>query len=175
LKCGVNNCRLGQLTNIRDSALSWDLTDDCCYKPGEERCSGGNSCCTSRNKCGKGEGDCDRDTDCKDGLKCGVNNCRLGQLTNIRDSASSWDLTDDCCYKPGEGRCSGGNSCCTSKNKCEKGEGDCDRDTDCKGGLKCGVNNCRLGQLTNIRDSASSWDLTDDCCFDPDVPNQISL
>lgn len=38
-------------------------------------------------------GDCDCDDDCRVGLMCGNNNCPH-QL--IR----SFDVTDDCCYKP---------------------------------------------------------------------------
>ena len=33
------------------------------------------SCCGSSYKCGYGEGDCDGDSDCIDGLKCGTDNC----------------------------------------------------------------------------------------------------
>ena len=48
------------------------------------------------NKCDEGEGDCDFDSDCKDGLKCGdsFNNC-------WPNSGGEWDTKDDCCYKPG--------------------------------------------------------------------------
>ena len=56
-------------------------------------CSGGDSCCNEDNKCDVGEGDCDYDSDCLDGLVCGWNNC---------DSTgdAEWDWNDDCCYKP---------------------------------------------------------------------------
>merc|ERR1719245_829040 len=33
------------------------------------------SCCTSEFQCLAGEGDCDSDSDCADGLVCGTNNC----------------------------------------------------------------------------------------------------
>ena len=36
----------------------------------------------------------------------------------------------------------GANSCCTEDNPCDEGEGDCDSDSDCKGSLECGSNNC---------------------------------
>ena len=32
-------------------------------------------CCTKENPCSEGDGDCDVDEDCKDGLICGTNNC----------------------------------------------------------------------------------------------------
>jgi len=33
------------------------------------------SCCSTSNRCGVGQGDCDRDSDCQDGLICGNDNC----------------------------------------------------------------------------------------------------
>ena len=57
-------------------------------------CTGGDSCCTTTNKCGEDEGDCDKDSDCKEGLTCGNDNC-------IKNSGIQWDATDDCCYRPG--------------------------------------------------------------------------
>ena len=60
-------------------------------------CAGGNTCCTPNNKCGELEGDCDRDSDCDDGLMCGIDNCK--RITGIRDSVIDWDDTDDCCVK----------------------------------------------------------------------------
>ena len=57
-------------------------------------CTGGNSCCTSTNQCDVDEGDCDSDNDCKAGLKCGSNNCKV-------KTGLDWDSGDDCCFKPG--------------------------------------------------------------------------
>ena len=51
--------------------------------------------------------------------------------------------------------CTGGDSCCTSSNQCGENEGDCDSDADCKGDLKCGIDNC----------NGASFDGTDDCCY----------
>ena len=56
-----------------------------------EKCSGEDSCCTSSKKCGVDEGDCDWNSDCQDGLVCGIDNC---------PDKPSFDNTDDCC-KPG--------------------------------------------------------------------------
>ena len=47
------------------------------------------------NKCGEGEGDCDVDSDCFDGLKC------ANSLNNCPTSGYEWNSGDDCCYKPG--------------------------------------------------------------------------
>ena len=57
-------------------------------------CNGGDACCSTMNKCGEDEGDCDNDSDCKDALKCGNENCS-------QKRGFQWDATDDCCYRPG--------------------------------------------------------------------------
>ena len=46
--------------------------------------------------------------------------------------------------------------CCTPQSPCGIGEGDCDRDSDCSGALKCGNNNCiKWGK---------HWVSSADCC-----------
>ena len=49
-----------------------------------------------------------------------------------------------------------GITCCTTSNKCEIGEGDCDSDADCTGNLVCGKDNC----LSIFGHSPSDFD----CC-----------
>jgi len=139
LKCGSGNCR----------GLGFDSTDDCCYDPRQTvqgqggRCDGGDSCCSGGGQCSLGEGDCDDDRECSQGLVCGTDNCQ----------GAGFDSTDDCCRQ----RCYGGDTCCTEQNACREGEGDCDQDSDCAPGLRCGTDNCQgLG-----------FDSTDDCCYDP--------
>jgi len=68
------------------------------------RCRGGDHCCfvidhVFYNTCDEGEGDCDTDDDCKEGLKCGTNNCEFDGWGIIPHS-TGWDIYDDCCYKP---------------------------------------------------------------------------
>ena len=49
-------------------------------------------CCTETQSCDVGQGDCDSDDDCLDGLKCGENNCK---------SDFDWGKdSTDCCYRP---------------------------------------------------------------------------
>ena len=50
--------------------------------------------------------------------------------------------------------CNGGDSCCTTSNQCDIGEGDCDINAECKSGLVCGLQNC-IGD---------TFDANDDCC-----------
>ena len=52
---------------------------------------GGPNCCTSSQKCGEGEGDCDSDVDCAGNLKCGDDNC---------DTSLGFGSQFDCCYVP---------------------------------------------------------------------------
>jgi len=160
LKCGENNC--GDFRPSEgwpySSGGGWDLTDDCCYYV---PCDGQDRGC---QHLALGDGDCDHDNDCNPGLKCGENNC--GDFRSSEgwpySSGGGWDLTDDCCYKPCDGQDSG----------CQDlvlGDGDCDRDSDCKPGLKCGENNC--GDFRSSEgwpySSGGGWDLTDDCCYAP--------
>jgi len=126
LKCGSNNCRQFHPTA--------SPTSDCCYdKPGIGASDDGSYCSPSR-RCSVGQGDCDKDDDCAAGLTCGSNNCRQFHPTA--------QPTSDCCYdKPGIGA-SDDWSYCSSSRICSKGQGDCDRDSDCASGLICGTDNC---------------------------------
>jgi len=47
------------------------------------------SCCTVNNPCWIGEGDCDKDSECMDGLVCGKDNCEAGK---------GFDAKADCCH-----------------------------------------------------------------------------
>ena len=50
------------------------------------------SCCNKKSeKCGEKEGDCDKDSHCKSGLKCGTDNCPSG-----------FPSIYDCCYNASE-------------------------------------------------------------------------
>ena len=110
--------------------------------------------CSSSIPCPEDEGDCDKDSQCKEGLKCGINNC----LVELQ-----YEPFFDCCYKPCEG-----NDCCSADHLCGMNEGDCNFDHQCQFGLRCGYNNCP----TN-----SSYLPTDNCCYkltelmSPNYPN----
>ena len=51
--------------------------------------------------------------------------------------------------------------CCSKARKCNLGGGDCDRDDDCAGNLKCGSDNCRK----DFSSTGSNWSDSADCCF----------
>ena len=63
----------------------------------------------------------------------------------------------------------GGGNCCTSSNQCNEGEGDCDRDSDCFGDLKCGQGN----GFDNNCDSSLGFPSTHDCCYNPNKGRKI--
>ena len=52
--------------------------------------------------------------------------------------------------------CTGGDNCCTGSRPCRAGEGDCDVNSDCRGDLVCGLNNCQ----------GPGYDWEDDCCME---------
>ena len=63
------------------------------------------------------------------------------------------------CFLANQVSCTGGSredmhGCCTKKNPCSIGEGDCKDNDDCEGDLICGQNNC---------DDKFTWDSAD-CC-----------
>merc|ERR1712226_202464 len=79
------------------------------------RCNGQNDgCCTKKEKCDLGQGDCDNNDQCDGALTCGKDNCKQG---------TTFSKYDDCC----EGiRCNGQNDgCCTEYKPCDLGQGDC--------------------------------------------------
>ena len=72
-----------------------------------------------------------------------------------------------CSLIPDQDACPPGPSCekngddnfCEKHCPCSVGKGDCDHDSDCKGNLKCGHNNCN-------RSYGAPFDFDDDCCCD---------
>ena len=154
----------------------------------------GDSYCTKNNKCKVGEGDCDRDSDCQSGLKCGQRNNREGlpglfgfekfEGKNGKDKEGDGDYCYDPNYYQNAAEADpdffdltlvqvvyiGDNP----KTKMSIGEGDCDRDSDCKSGLKCGQRGAFEGlpgltgwekvEGKNGKDKAGDGDY----CYDPD-------
>jgi len=142
-ECGEDNCQ-----TFHPSANKWA---DCCV---EKKCGGGGddwNCCTKNNPCPIGQGDCDNNSDCAEGLVCGTDNCR--------DTNPDALQAADCCM---EVKCQGDSTnwnCCNGSNRCSEGGGDCDEDADCQDGLKCGENNC--GDFHSDALPAA------DCCYAP--------
>ena len=58
-------------------------------------------------------------------------------------------------------RCLGTNDgCCTEESPCEKNEGDCDEDAQCKDDLVCGSKNCNSEWHGSM-----DFEIDDDCCM----------
>ncbi|RMH23410.1 MAG: choice-of-anchor B family protein [Acidobacteria bacterium] len=91
---------------------------------------GSGSFCTACGPCGAGEGDCDRDEECQQGLAC------------VSDVGADFGFGPkiDVCLPPGGGTCPlppGHGRFCSECGPCDEGEGDCDRDAECEGDLIC--------------------------------------
>ena len=54
------------------------------------------NCCTRGRPCSIGQGDCDFDSDCQNGLKCGTDNCYYQFPTA---QGYNWEIMADCCYR----------------------------------------------------------------------------
>ena len=101
--CSCDNKRTGSYCDSANSQCKCGKDTDSCQK-GETcvdgaciRCIGGDSCCTKDKPCGLGEGDCDYDSDCKNDLKCGKDNCKKCEKGT---DCGLFDDTDDCCIQP---------------------------------------------------------------------------
>jgi hypothetical protein len=106
--------------------------------------------------CASGQGDCDSNADCANGLSCGVDNGpRFGlplgydvcvpshctnQVLDAADGETGVDEGGDC---GPSGACSGtlGSTTFCQGCKCSLGQGDCDSNLECANGLSCGTDN----------------------------------
>ena len=136
------------------------IGDNCCACPSQQdeqhenwknNINKGTSCgvaknlggtgCTPQKPCACGEGDCDRDADCQDGLRCFQT--QQGESVPGVIRPSSYPKTHDICAWPVPVKLDNGKyqafdmggDGCTPKAPCDIGYGDCDKDADCKPGL----------------------------------------
>merc|ERR1712168_160535 len=118
----------------------------------EDICPVINDKCTKDEKCNEGEGTCQKNNECKGPLRCGYRNCKTYHPCAPEDT--------NCCEDPDI--CNGDHSdraCCTIKNPCQLGGGNCDADIHCEGELVCGTRNCR-----EFHPNARRWA---NCCMEP--------
>jgi hypothetical protein len=105
--------------------------------------------------CGVGQADCDNDQECSSGLVCGIDN----------GPAVGHGLAYDVCKHPRPPGCAAfdpnnlSTSLCSPSCPCSLGEGDCDVDNDCIGGLVCG----------HDTGAAFGFSATWDFCIQPEV------
>ena len=69
--------------------------------PGKQLINKGGSGCTASNKCTNCQGDCDRDSDCVDGLKCFQRN-GYGPVPGCSPNGDGDKKGYDYCYEPGK-------------------------------------------------------------------------
>jgi hypothetical protein len=121
---GLNQCQAG-LVCMPDAGPKYGFRSnvDVCEAPVTSSL-GSNSYCVD-NLCGVGEGDCDGDTQCQDGLVCTAD---TGPKYGFRSIV-------DVCEEPVAGEI-GSNTYCDDK-LCGVGQGDCDGDNQCQSGLVC--------------------------------------
>ena len=102
----------------------------------------------NKNPCTRGNGDCDDDDECEGSLVCGHLNCLNNTVTDCCTNICSNDsqcLNQECETEKNMCRLDSYStnwSLCTVDSPCIFDEGDCDEDSDCKGSLVCGINNC---------------------------------
>ena len=83
--------------------------------------------CRDFGPCEVGEGDCDSDSECQNGLHCSRD---IGSIYGFR---ADYDV---CEADPERGQ-NGHVDYCRDEGPCEVGEGDCDGSSECESGLRC--------------------------------------
>ena len=140
-KCKTRSCSIGEGQCWRNSHCEKGLV---CVKRGGPKygfsskvnvCDvkptpklGDGDFCSSKNKCSAGQGDCDKNNHCKKGLVCKQN---VGAKYGFAKSIDVCEVN-----KPQLGE----RKFCTGKNKCSAGQGDCNKNSQCKKGLVCSQN-----------------------------------
>jgi len=124
--------------------------DEVCYTPGQQ--------CYNGDCVGNGD---DRTCQCKEGFSrneediCVPAACKRGYEKNSMGYCKFVGSYNEAPRCRGEE-----NNCCTEDYPCEIGEGDCDYDNQCAGGLVCGYNNCD-----------KTFGNGDDCCTNNTLTN----
>ncbi|MFB3904967.1 MAG: hypothetical protein ACE15E_16065 [Acidobacteriota bacterium] len=135
---------------------AWDV--DVCLPRKSEECEdllGEDGYCEKCGPCEKGEGDCDSDDECQDGLFC-INN--VGKQYGF-------DMTTDVCEPRDETECSELRAgydwdFCRLCGPCDEGEGDCDSDDECRTGLTCAED---VGEAYGQDEGLDICQLSDQC------------
>ena len=102
----------------------------------------------SNTDCKEGEGYCATDSECEASLVCGQYNCVNDTMHNCCTKLCNNHtdcLSQECDIENNQCRLGTYWSKCTLASLCNEGEGDCDVDSECKGSLVCGKDNCGSG------------------------------
>lgn len=96
--------------------------------------NGGGSFCSANCPCDiAGQGDCDSNAECANGMRCYTDAGGAFPGTGV-------DAEDDVCATCLPAAGNGTIDFCNAGCTCSEGEGDCDLDTDCDTGLRCFLN-----------------------------------
>ena len=161
------SCSLGNLTYLENAAEedSIDILVDFDVAHAVDlKCRGGLDCCNTQYRpdfpCEVGEGDCDRDADCRVGTVCTANSC----MTTFSRVGYLWDEEDDCCAAK-----------CTEDSPCITGEGICNDDSGCGNSTAFKCKPCLdeeyfpKAQFPDIYETGYSD--TDKCCYRACMPH----
>ena len=113
--------------------LDW-ISQNACGGGFDPRFPDRNLCNDPLCPCQEGEGDCDNDSQCAGSLRCFHD---VGPQYGL---PAYWDVCRAPCPKF-DPRTPNASFCNDPACPCDLGEGDCDRDSQCKGNLVCGRNN----------------------------------
>ena len=128
--CVADHCTNG----IQDAEeMGVDCGPECgaCDRP-ESLVSGSPNYCSMLFPCAMGEGDCDSDVQCMNGLQCGDNNGPTFGLPR------GYDACEPAGFVLPVGHA---NYCSQPGIDCQAGQGDCDTDRECGAGLGCATDN----------------------------------
>jgi hypothetical protein len=121
--------------------------------------------------CDLGEGDCDNDSQCKGGLVCGSDNGPLYGLPATYDVCERPARQNNDSVRPVCPTLASTSFCDNPGCPCGIGMGDCDRDSQCGGGLVCGLNNGAAVGLPSDWEVCSHRILPGCAPFDVNVPD----
>ena len=161
------SCSLGNLTyleNVAEEDSIAILVDFDVAHAVDLKCRGGLDCCNTQNRpdfpCELGEGDCDRDEDCRTGTVCSENSC----TTNFGQTGYLWDDEDDCCAAK-----------CTEESPCTTGEGICLDDAGCGNSAAFTCKPCLDAEYFPMERFPEIYEVgysnTDKCCYRSCMPH----
>jgi len=135
---GTVDCPEEEICDGIDNDLDGDIDEDQADTDGDGICDdldddchvsalGGPAYCSKSCPCDEGQGDCDSNAECDDGLSC------------VKYQGASWGLPwyVDVCQSECHVGADGAYNYCSEDCPCDEGQGDCDTDDECGEGLTC--------------------------------------
>ena len=170
--CANGHCEDGVLSGDETSVDAGGSCGDLAPNP---ETPGSTNYCTDLHPCSSGNGDCDVDTDCRNGLACvddvggrfgmpaSYDVCLAAHCDNgVQDGdETSVDTGGACGDAVTNPNAPGTVSYCSPAFPCSHGNGDCDSNADCRAGLSCVED---VGPAYGMR---AGYDV----CVDPNVCN----